>query len=224
MGWDYGDAKIEAEKLCWEFYEKGLPLTVIRPPIVYGPFSRDWVVRFAQKLQSGNWGILEEYGDGLCNLLYVADAVSGILQATTNERAVGEAFNLNGPETITWNEYSQKLNTALGLPELKVIRASSSKLRATAMQSVKSTAKFILNYFEGPLKKLYERSYEARSVMQFVEKSIKTTASLSELNSYNRHGIIVTSKAKEMLGFNPRFDVDTGIQLSVSWLKHLGIV
>ena len=40
MGWEYGDAKIEAEKLCWEFYEKGLPLTVIRPPIVYGPFSR----------------------------------------------------------------------------------------------------------------------------------------------------------------------------------------
>lgn len=224
MGWEYGDAKIEAEKLCWEFCEKGLPLTVIRPPIVYGPFSRDWVIRFAQKLQSENWGIFEEYGEGLCNLLYVADAVSGILRAATDKRAVGEAFNLNGPETITWNEYSQKLNAALGLKELKVRKAFSSKLRATVMQSAKSSAKFILNHFEGPLKKLYERSREARAVMQFAEKSIKTTASLSELNSYNRRGIILTSKAKEMLGYNPRFEVDTGIKLSVSWLKHLGIV
>jgi nucleoside-diphosphate-sugar epimerase len=224
MGWDYGDAKIEAEKLCWEFYEKGLPLTVIRPPIVYGPFSQDWVVRFAEKLQSGNWGILEEYGDGPCNLLYVSDAVSGILKAATDKRAVGEAFNLNGPETITWNEYSQRLNAAIGLPELKVISPSGSKSRAAIMGTIKSSAKLILNHFEGPLKKLYERCYEARAVMQFVEKSIKTTASLSELNSYNRRGIIVSSKAKEILGFNPRFDVDAGIQLSVSWLKHLGIV
>ena len=60
--------------------------------------------------------------------------------------------------------------------------------------------------------------------MQFVEKSIKTTASLSELDSYNRRGIILSSKARDMLDYNPRFDVDTGIQLSVSWLRHLGIV
>jgi len=197
---------------------------VIRPPIVYGPFSEDWVVRFAQKLRSGNWGIFEEYGEGLCNLLYITDAVSGILKAATNKRAIGEAFNLNGPETITWNEYSQKLNAALGLPELKYIKASSSKFRASIMQSVKSSAKLILNHFEGPLKKLYERSREARTLMQFVEKSIKTTASSSELNSYNRRGIILSSKAKEILGYNPIFDVDTGVQLSVSWLKHLGIV
>lgn len=224
MGWEYGDAKIEAEKLCWEFCEKGLPLTVLRPPIVYGPFSEDRVVRFARKLQSGNWGIFEGYGEGLCNLLYVADAVSGILLAARHDQAVGEAFNLNGPETITWNQYSQRFNAALGLPELKVISSSGSRLRAAIMQSVKSSAKVVLNHFEGPLKKMYERSREARSVMQFAEKSIKTTATLAELNLYNRRAVILTSKAKEMLGYHPRFDVDTGLQLSVSWLKHLGLV
>lgn len=224
MGWEYGDAKIEAEKLCWEFYEQGLPLTMLRPPIVYGPFSEDRVVRFAHKLQSGNWGIFEGYGEGLCNLLYVADAVSGILLAARHERAVGEAFNLNGPEVITWNQYSQRFNAALGLPDLKVASPSSSKLRAAMMQSVKSSAKFVLDHFEGPLKKIYERSRGARSVMQFAEKSIKTTATLAELNLYNRRAVILTSKAQEMLGYNPRFNVDAGLQLSVSWLKHLGLV
>jgi nucleoside-diphosphate-sugar epimerase len=224
MGWEYGDAKIEAERLCWEFYEKGLPVTVIRPPIVYGPFSEDWVVRFADKLLSGNWGLFEDYGEGLCNLLYVTDAVSGILKAATNKDAVGEAFNLNGPETITWNEYSKRLNAALGLPKLKKIRASSSKSRAMIMGTAKSSAKLLLKYFEGPLKTLYERSRHARSLMQAVENKIKTTANSSELTAYNRRGVILTSKARDILGYEPRVNVDTGIQYSVSWLKNLGIV
>ncbi len=224
MGWAYGDAKIEAEKLCWEFYEKGLPVTVIRPPIVYGPFSQDWVVRFAEKLKSGNWGILEEYGEGKCNLLYISDAVSGILEAAINDRAIGEAFNLNGPETVTWNDYARRLNRALGLPELKVISSAGSKLRGAFMGTTKASAKLLLDYFDAPLKKLYERSREARTFMQFVEKKIKTTASLSELDSYNRRGVILSKKAEELLGFTPKVDVDTGIGLSVDWLKHLGIV
>lgn len=223
-GSEYGDAKIDAEKLCWEFYEKGLSLTVLRPPIVYGPFSEDWVIRFARKFQSGNWGIFEGYGEGKCNLVYVVDVVSGILLAATHERAVGEAFNLNGSEVITWNQYSQRLNTALGLPELKVIKPSGSRLRATIMQPIKVSAKFMLNYMESPLKKLYERSREARAIMQFAEKSIKTTANSAELNLYSRNAVYATSKAQEILGYNPRFNVDAGLQMSVSWLNHLGLI
>jgi nucleoside-diphosphate-sugar epimerase len=223
-GGEYGDAKIDAEKLCWDFYEKGLPLTILRPPIVYGPFSEDWIIRFVHKLQSGNWGIFEGYGDGICNLVYVADVVSGILLAAKCERAVGEMFNLNGPEVITWNQYSQRLNAALGLSELKVIKPSSSRLRAAIMQPVKASAKFALNYLESPLKKIYERFGEARAVMKFVEGSIKTTANLAELNLYNRNAVYLTSKAQKLLGYNPRFNVDTGLQMSVCWLNHLGLV
>ena len=59
MGNPYGDAKIEAEKLCWEHYQRGLPVTVVRPSIVYGPFSTDWTVVFTQRLLSKNWGIFK---------------------------------------------------------------------------------------------------------------------------------------------------------------------
>ena len=75
-GREYTDSKIEAEKLCWEFYGKGLPLTILRPSIVYGPFSKSWLVRMAQRLLSGKWGMFENYGDGNCNLVYVDDLVS----------------------------------------------------------------------------------------------------------------------------------------------------
>jgi nucleoside-diphosphate-sugar epimerase len=223
-GSEYGDSKIEAEKLCWKFWEDGLPITVIRPSIVYGPFSKDWVIRLASRLQSGNWGIFEGYGEGICNLVYVADIVSGILLAIRNARAVGEAFNLNGPEMITWNQYFQRLNAALGLPELSTINPSGSRLRAAILQPVKSSARFVLNHLESPLKKAYERSRGARAVMQLAEKSIKTTPSFTDLNLYNRNAVYLTSKARDMLGYRPRFDVDAGLQMSVAWLNHLGLV
>jgi nucleoside-diphosphate-sugar epimerase len=223
-GSEYGDAKIEVEKLGWQFYEKGLPTTVLRPSIVYGPFSKDWIIRLAGRLQSGNWGIFEGYGEGICNLVYVADVVSGILLAIRHEHAVGEVFNLNGPEMITWNQYFQRFNAALGLPELKVINPSGSRLRAAILQPVKSSARLALNHLESPLKKAYERFREARAVMQLAEKSIKTTASFTDLNLYNRKAVYLTSKAQEILGYHPRFNVDAGLQMSVSWLSHLGLV
>ena len=75
-GGEYGDSKIDAEKLCFEYLAKGVPITILRPSIIYGPFSNTWVVRTAQRLQSGNWGVFDKYGNGICNLIYVDDLVS----------------------------------------------------------------------------------------------------------------------------------------------------
>jgi nucleoside-diphosphate-sugar epimerase len=223
-GREYGDAKIDAEKLCWKFHEKGLPITVVRPPIVYGPFSKDWTLRLAQRLRSGNWGIFEGYGEGRINLVYVADVVSGILLAARNERAAGQAFQLNGPELATWNHYFQRFNDALGFPPLKEFDPSGSRLRAAIIQPVKSSARFVLNHFEQPLKKLYERFRGARTLMQIAERSIKTTAALSELNLYSRDAVYLNSKAREILAYDPKYNIDAGLQMSVGWLKHLGLV
>jgi nucleoside-diphosphate-sugar epimerase len=220
----YADSKIEAEKLCWEFYEKGLPVTVIRPSIVYGPFSKDWTVLLAQRLQSGNWGLFKGYGEGICNLVYIHDLVSAILLAASLENAVGEAFNINGPEMITWNQYFQKFNAALGLPELDTRDPASSKLRSAIMEPVRSSARYILNHFGSSVKRIAARSRLAKAAMKQAEKTIRATPTLSELSLYNRDAFYLTSKAQDMLGYNPKFDIDTGLQMTVSWLDHLGLL
>jgi nucleoside-diphosphate-sugar epimerase len=91
------------------------------------------------------------------------------------------------------------------------------------MGAIRPSAKFLLTHLEIPLKKIYERSRQARNLMQFTEKSIKTTATSSDLNLYNRKAVYLTSKAQETLGYCPRYDVETGLQKSVAWLKHLGL-
>ena len=93
-GSEYADSKIEAEKLCWAYSAKGLPITILRPAIVYGPFGNSWTVNVAKRLQSGNWGTFEQYGEGKCNLVYVDDLVAAILLAVRHPQAVGQAFNI----------------------------------------------------------------------------------------------------------------------------------
>jgi nucleoside-diphosphate-sugar epimerase len=223
-GSPYGDSKIEAEKLCWEHYKKGLPVTVIRPSIVYGPFSKDWTVRLAQSLQSGNWGIFKGIGEGVCNLIYISDLVSGILLAAHHEDAVGEAFNMVGPQLISWNQYFQRFNSSLGLPKLRVIDSRHIRLRTKIMEPIRSSAKFFLTHFTDPLKKISQKYRFAREVMWSFEKKMKTSPRQQELSLYNRNAIYLTAKAYDILGFKPRFDVDSGLELSVRWLNHLGLV
>jgi nucleoside-diphosphate-sugar epimerase len=220
----YGDAKIEAEKLCWKYSKKGLPVAVVRPSIVYGPFSRDWTVGFAQRLQSRNWGIFNGYGEGTCNLVYVADLVSGILLAARQELAVGEAFNLVGPESMTWNQYFYKFNTALGLPELRVIDPANARLRAAVMDPIRSLGKFVLKHFRAPLRKMSQGYRQAREIIQYADKTLKTNPRIAELSLYNRDAQYLTTKACDVLGYRPAFDVDRGLDLSVQWLGNVGLL
>lgn len=220
----YGDAKIEAEKLCREYSRKGLSLTLVRPSIVYGPFSRDWTVGFAQRLQSGNWGIFQGYGEGKCNLVYVADLVSGILLASRRECAAGEAFNLSGPEVITWNEYFRKFNEAMSLPKLRVMQPATAKSRAALMGAARFLGKFILKNFRAPLRRMSQEHRIARELLQYADKSIKTTPRAAELSLYNRDASYLMTKARDMLGYQPAIDVDRGLDLSVRWLHNVGLV
>ncbi len=219
----YGDAKVKAEELCREYQGKGLPVTIIRPSIVYGPFSKTWTVGIAQKLQSGNWGIFKGHGDGICNLVYISDLVSAVLLAAHDERAAGQAFNLNGPETPTWNEYFQRFNAALGLPELRVIEPAGASARATIMEPVRTAAKFARDRFEVPIRKVAASFGPAKVLMKSFEKTMKTSPRPTDFGLYNRQALYLATKARDVLGFAPRFDLDTGLRMAVAWLRQLGL-
>ncbi len=223
-GNSYGDAKIDAEKLCWNYKEKGLPITILRPPIVYGPFSGDWTMRLARKLQSGNWGTFKEYGDGICNLIYIGDLVSGILLAVNQESAVGEAFNLNGQEIITWNNYFTRFNAALKLPDLVTMNSTGARFRTTLMKPMISGAKFALAHMRAPLREISQRFRLARLAMQSAESKLTTSPRASDIELFSRKAIYQTTKAQELLGYKSSIDLDKGLTLSILWLDYLGLL
>jgi nucleoside-diphosphate-sugar epimerase len=188
-----------------------------------GPVSKDWSIGFAQKLQSGNWGIFKEVGEGFCNLVYVADVVTGILLAARDDRAIGQAFNLVGPERITWNDYFQRFNAALNLPELIVVHSANARIRSILMGPLRNFGKFILNHFRASIRKISQRYRPARLLMQFVDRTMKTIPRATELSLFNREAIYLDNKAQELLGYQPSIGVERGLDLSVGWLRMVGL-
>lgn len=220
----YGDSKIKAEEICWEFQQQGLPICILRPTIVYGPFNRLWTIEFAQRMQDGPWLLPARYCQGICNLVYVDDVVSAIILALKRKEAVGEAFNVNGVETVTWNDYFHTLSTAMGLPELTPASAARSHLSALLMAPVRSSAKFLLREFNDQIMVMYKRYDLVKAVMRRSENVIKKRPTPAEFKLYSKDAFYVTSKASRLLEYKPMFSMNEGVALSVAWLRHHGFV
>jgi nucleoside-diphosphate-sugar epimerase len=220
----YGDSKVDAERVCQEMAAQGLPVTILRPTLVHGPFSVSWTVEFAQRLQTRPWLVAEEDAQGICNLLYVDDLVGAVLAAIDAPTAPGEAFNINGPERPTWSEYFHALNRALGLPPLVAEPLARTRLTALAVQPVRRSAKLMLKHFQPQIMAAYQRYEWARAIMKRAEGVIRKTPSPSEFSMYSRRVWYATSKAEYLLGWRPRVAMSDGVRLAASWLRHQGVV
>jgi nucleoside-diphosphate-sugar epimerase/predicted dehydrogenase len=218
-GNDYNRTKIDAEKICWNYINKGVPITIVRPAIVYGPFSNNWSVRFAKMFIDRKGMTYEKIGDGKCNLIYVDDLVSAIILMLDHENAVGQAFNINGSDVLTWNQYFTKYNESMGLPSIKQLSYNQAMIRTLGMQSVRMIGKIVKDHFMTEAKKLAETFDVAKTLMKGTESTLKTVPAPDELKMYRRDAIFTNNKAKELLKYPPTMTVQDGINSTVMWLK-----
>lgn len=218
----YNKMKVDAEKVCQEYMEKGLPITIFRPSIIYGPFSNYWTTRYIKMIVNGEWGVYEKYGNGKANLIFVDDLVGLILKTLDNEKAFGQAFNANGMEVISWNDYFKRINDKMGLPPLKTIKISQANFKATLMRPVRFAGEMVRAHFMGPVKKLAETFTFAKILMKRTEHALKTTPAKEDFGLYQRDVIYKSNKLEEILDWRPKFSVDEGIQVSVEWGKIQG--
>lgn len=224
-GSPYGDSKIEAEKLCWRFHGLGLPVSILRPTIVYGPFSAVWTVDVAERLlNTGRLPLAKGYCQGTCNLLYIDDLVAAVLLALHKDEAVGEAYNVNGSERPTWHDYFLSLNRAMGLPEPAEQTEAGSFASAWIMNPVRKSARFALNHFESQIMAIYKSSGLARRAMRRVESMIRKSPTTAELRLYGKRASFPSTKAGAVLGYRPQVSMADGVKLCAAWLEHHGFV
>jgi nucleoside-diphosphate-sugar epimerase len=223
-GREYGDSKIEAEAVCAEFVAAGLEVVILRPTIVYGPFSDLWTLEFAERFRDGNFLLPRDTCQGRCNLVYVDDLVRSAILALDAENAVGEAFNVNGPDDVTWQEYFDALNGALGFPPLPTPGAAGSRMSSTLTAPVRATVKALFSRFQDPILALYKKSRPARALMKWTERTLRRVPSSAEFDLYGRDAHFPTTKAAELLAYRPAVDMTRGVELSRLWLQHEGVV
>jgi nucleoside-diphosphate-sugar epimerase len=220
----YGDAKIEAEETCLDHARLGHEVVILRPTIVYGPFSESWTIEFALRFEQGDWRLPREGCQGSCNLVYVDDVVRAALLALDAPGTSGEAFNVNGPDRVTWQEYFDALNRALGFPPLHSPGSTGAHALAAAVAPVRAAVKATYKALEEPILALYKRSKPARVMMKWAERTLRTVPSPAEFDLYGRAARFPSDKARDRLGYRPAVAMDRGIALSVAWLRHEGVV
>ena len=219
-GREYGDSKIEAEKVCLEFVEKGLEVTILRPTIVYGPFSDLWTVEPALRLGMRNWLLPVEACQGTCNLVYVDDLVRASVLALDAPGVVGRAYNVNGPDRPTWHQYVEALRVRLSLPEQPQTTMGRGKITTTLVDPARNLIKFVFFTFEPAVMKVYQSSRMARTLMKGVQSTLRKVPSGAEYDLYGRVVDFPTDRARADLGFEPAVDMENGIDLSAAWIEH----
>jgi nucleoside-diphosphate-sugar epimerase len=220
----YAELKIAAEQVCEQFIDRGTPVVVLRPSIVYGPFGETWTVSFARRLASGKWGTMGKRGEGNCNLVYVTDVVQAIYRALVAENVAGEFFNVNGDDVITWNEYFSRFNAALGREPLPVNNTWPLAVKAKLLSPVRESARYALARFGRVATRLHAKSSLAAKYMRATESLLKLTPTNEQLKLYGVQVEYVIDKAKDKLGYVPRVDSQQGLEFCVAWLHQQGIL
>ncbi len=135
--WQYSRDKIACENYLMERYrEDGFPVTIVRPSHTYDERSIPLGVHGAKgswqvvkRMMDGKPVIIHGDGESLWTLTFNEDFAVGYTALIGSRHAIGEAFQITGDETLTWNQIYQTIADALGV-ELKAYHVSSEFLTA----------------------------------------------------------------------------------------------
>jgi nucleoside-diphosphate-sugar epimerase len=111
----YSESKIQSEKLVWQAYrERGLPVSILRPCVVYGPRDHHFSNLLLRNL-NGRLPLIRN-GAALLDLVHVHDVAEAHLLAGTSDSAVGQAYNVTDGERHTIRELVDLVGRLAHLP------------------------------------------------------------------------------------------------------------
>jgi dihydroflavonol-4-reductase len=191
----YGESKLQAEKELLVF-KADFPVTVIRPPVVFGPKDKN-VFLFIQGVARRVVPMIRgatETGDKYYSIIHVRDLVSGILQAATPaglELPSGEIFYLSNTTTVTYDEIISTIATHLGRRPLRV------PVPQLALKGAAASMTLISNLI-------------GRAMPLNNDK-------LNEL--LPDYWVCSNQKAQDKLGFRPEYDFFSGMGDAIRWYR-----
>lgn len=182
----YGKSKCESEKVVSEFLDK-LPITIIRPPAVFGPRDAD-VLTYFKYAKKGILPILSG-GERTASFVYVKDLVDGIVLAAENETSERQTYYLCDEKPYTWDEFGGAIASALKV-----------KTRRLVMP-------VFLSFWASLFSELFSKLSGKPSILSLDKyKEIKMN-----------HWVCSSEKAKKELGFEPKYGLEKGIEETAEW-------
>lgn len=135
--WEYSRKKIACEEYLMEKYRtEGFPVTIVRPSHTYdekhvplGVHGTKGFYQVIRRMQEGKPVIIQGDGSSLWTVTFNTDFATGYIGLMGNRHAIGEAFQITGDETLTWDQIYATIADALGV-ELHAYHVASDYLSA----------------------------------------------------------------------------------------------
>jgi dihydroflavonol-4-reductase len=108
----YGRSKLKGEEEARKYLGR-LPVTIVRPPAIFGPRDRG-MLPFFKMVKKGVVFLVR--GERYASFVYVKDLVAGTIAAGESERAVGQTYYIAGERGYGWREFAQAAARVAGKP------------------------------------------------------------------------------------------------------------
>ena len=244
----YGDNKASAEKVVLKYGKAGLPVVILRPSIVWGPYSA-WSTRLMDDLSDGHVAFIEG-GHGACNTTYVDNLIDAIMLGLENDRAVNQAFFITDGERVSWGDFI-RAHMALMQPSPVVEEISRAEIKARRgsdsgllLGSMKAAARVVrskefrrmlmqIPLTEAAMKKVWnwvgslppdkrERLRARWGVPRTAGKAAHEKYIPDEVTEATQSTTVFFSieKARRVLGYEPRIRFAEGMKLVEQWLRY----
>lgn len=185
---DYGKSKLLAEQRLLVL-SGSLPLTIIRPPSVYGPRDTE-VFLFFQWINRGV-ALLPGFKTRYAHLVYVKDLVRGMIQAAESKQAIGKTYFLAGDRAYSWQEISGSIAHSLD------------------MHPIKLHLPLFMAHFSAVLSEA--GAFVAKKPTQFNRQKVREMS--------QRFWAVSSEAAKRDFGFSCEYDLERGIAQAARWYK-----
>jgi len=196
VGIFYGDAKLDAEKLLWQYHNDGkVTGTVVRPTNVIGPGSV-WVRDAVDTLRKPFFPLIDG-GKWSASLLYVENLVDAFFLAGTREEAKGQTYHVMDDYDVTWGQYFSDIAEMMGKPITK-----------TTFLSIPFGVAWQLAGLAGGV------------ISRFGWKTSLTRHSVAMMG---RNNDLDTSKARRELGWKTRVSYDEARERIRDWMVQAGL-
>jgi len=186
----YGKTKLMAEEEVMRF-ASDFPVTIIRPPAVFGPRDTEILIYF-QTFSKGLNSVIG-FDEKYLSLVYVEDLVEGIYLSAVNERAVSNTYFICLDDPYNWDEIGALTSKLLGKKAFKI------RIPHSVVYSVGFIAETIA-------------SLSGKAATLNVEKCKDIT---------QLRWVCSNAKAREELGFSNKHTLEEGFAKTIEWYRQM---
>ncbi len=188
----YARSKIAAEDVL-RAQAGPVEWVIVRPGVFpFGPRDRTSFSQLAAVAERGGLGTING-GTALVTTAYVENLVQGLRLAVEHPRAADQVFVMGDPEPVSWKDLFQRLAAALDAPRP---RLNLPELVAYPLATTMELGYRALGIRSAPMLTRYRVLLAARDCH------------------------FVSTKATQLLGYEPRVGLDEAIARTVAWYRE----